>query len=62
MLKIFFCLFRLIPYLQEDNDSFRDLADRMIEEKDKEICRLLEDNTSLRQSLETRPSVCFRSS
>lgn len=43
--------------LKEEHDSFRDLADRMIEEKDKEISKLLDDNENLRQSLESRPLV-----
>ncbi|KAF5735895.1 protein GRIP [Tripterygium wilfordii] len=41
--------------LKEEDDSFRDLADRMIEEKDKEISRLLDDNKSLQLSLQSRP-------
>ena len=48
-----------ILYLQEENASFRDLADRMIEEKDKEISRLLDDNKNLQRSLESRLMVCF---
>ncbi|GAB4848395.1 hypothetical protein Ancab_003090 [Ancistrocladus abbreviatus] len=43
--------------LKEEHDSFRDLADRMIGEKDKEISRLLDENKNLRQSLESRPPV-----
>ncbi|KAK4583750.1 hypothetical protein RGQ29_021750 [Quercus rubra] len=43
--------------LKEEHDSFRDLADRMIEEKDKEIYKLLDDNKDLHQSLESRPPV-----
>ncbi|KAG7027817.1 Protein GRIP, partial [Cucurbita argyrosperma subsp. argyrosperma] len=39
----------------EEHNSFRDLADRMIEEKDTEISRLLDDNKNLRQSLESKP-------
>ena len=31
----------------------------MIEEKDKEIYKLLDDNNDLHQSLESRPPVCF---
>lgn len=41
--------------LKEEHNSFRDLADRMIEEKDTEISRLLDDNKNLRQSLESKP-------
>lgn len=36
--------------LKEEHDSFRDLADRMIQEKDNEISRLLDDNNNLHQS------------
>ncbi|KAJ7953212.1 protein GRIP [Quillaja saponaria] len=41
--------------LKEEHDSFRDLADRMIEEKDNEISGLLDDNKNLHQSLDSRP-------
>ncbi|KAI6671176.1 hypothetical protein NL676_006061 [Syzygium grande] len=41
--------------LKEEHDSFRDLADRMIEEKDNEISRLLDDNENLQRSLDSRP-------
>ncbi|XP_057972873.1 protein GRIP isoform X2 [Malania oleifera] len=41
--------------LKEEHDSFRDLADRMIEEKDREISKLLDDNKNLHLSLEVRP-------
>ncbi|KAM1479536.1 hypothetical protein ACFX2I_026804 [Malus domestica] len=41
--------------LKEEHSSFRDLADRMIEEKDNEISRLVDDNKNLHQSLESRP-------
>uniref|UniRef100_A0A7N0V8V6 GRIP domain-containing protein n=2 Tax=Kalanchoe fedtschenkoi TaxID=63787 RepID=A0A7N0V8V6_KALFE len=43
--------------LKEEHDSFRDLADKMIEEKDREISKLLVDNKNLQRSLETRPAV-----
>ncbi|KAJ8764139.1 hypothetical protein K2173_005049 [Erythroxylum novogranatense] len=43
--------------LKEEHDSFRDLADRMIGEKDNEISKLLDDNKNLRQSLESRTLV-----
>ncbi|KAI3834319.1 hypothetical protein MKX03_030126 [Papaver bracteatum] len=43
--------------LKEEHDSFRDIADRMIEEKDKEISRLLDQNKNLNQSLLMRRSV-----
>ncbi|GLT50833.1 hypothetical protein SLA2020_242930 [Shorea laevis] len=33
--------------LKEEHASFRDLADRMTEEKDKEISKLLEENKNL---------------
>lgn len=37
--------------LKEEHSSFRDIADRMIEEKDKEISRLIDQNKNLNQSL-----------
>ncbi|XP_022751531.1 protein GRIP-like isoform X2 [Durio zibethinus] len=40
--------------LKEEHASLRDLADRMIEEKDKEISGLLDDNKNLQRSLESR--------
>ncbi|KAM7261205.1 hypothetical protein ACFE04_026680 [Oxalis oulophora] len=40
--------------LKEEHDSFRDLADRMIGDKDNEISKLLLDNKNLQQSLEHR--------
>lgn len=42
---------------KEEHDSFCDLADRMIEEKDAEISKLLNDNKNLHRSLELRPQV-----
>ncbi|GFY87822.1 golgi-localized GRIP domain-containing protein [Actinidia rufa] len=45
----------LYKKLKEEHDSFRDLADKLIEEKDKEISRLIDDNKNLRKSLELRP-------
>ncbi|XP_057804768.1 protein GRIP-like isoform X2 [Salvia miltiorrhiza] len=44
--------------LKDEQRSFHDLADKMMEEKDKEISRLLDDNENLRQLLDSRPSVC----
>ncbi|KAK7275331.1 hypothetical protein RIF29_16444 [Crotalaria pallida] len=41
----------------EEHPSFHDLADRIIEEKDNEISRLLDDNKNLRQSLQSRSQV-----
>ncbi|KAL6226922.1 hypothetical protein ACLB2K_000881 [Fragaria x ananassa] len=43
--------------LKEEHSSFRDLADRMTEEKDREISRLVDENKNLHQSLESRPQV-----
>ncbi|GKV21919.1 hypothetical protein SLEP1_g31844 [Rubroshorea leprosula] len=45
--------------LKKEHASFCDLADRMMEEKDKEISKLLEENKNLQRSLELRPPVCF---
>ncbi|XP_057469349.1 protein GRIP-like isoform X1 [Actinidia eriantha] len=45
----------LYKKLKEEHDSFRDLADKLIEEKDKEISRLIDDNKNLHKSQELRP-------
>ncbi|KAK4479991.1 hypothetical protein RD792_013046 [Penstemon davidsonii] len=41
--------------LKEEQNSFRDLADKMMEEKDREISRLLDDNKNLRHVLDSKP-------
>ncbi|KAK8482790.1 hypothetical protein V6N12_010312 [Hibiscus sabdariffa] len=41
----------------EEHASLRNLADRMIEEKDNEISRLLDENKNLQRSLESRQPV-----
>ncbi|KAG8662870.1 protein GRIP isoform X3 [Manihot esculenta] len=46
--------------LKEEHDSFRGLVDRMIEDKDKEISKLLDDNKNLRSSLQSRPQLLAR--
>ncbi|KZV53824.1 protein GRIP [Dorcoceras hygrometricum] len=43
--------------LKEEQNSFHDLADKMMEEKDKEISRLLDDNKNLSEMLDSRPQV-----
>ncbi|ONK55911.1 uncharacterized protein A4U43_C10F2220 [Asparagus officinalis] len=43
--------------LKEEHNAFRDIADRAIEEKEKEIVKLLDENRNLRHSLELKPSV-----
>lgn len=43
--------------LKEEHTAFRDLADRMMEEKDREISKLLDENKNLQRSLESRPPV-----
>ncbi|KAK3008457.1 hypothetical protein RJ639_013286 [Escallonia herrerae] len=43
--------------MKEEHDSFHDLADKIIEEKDKEISRLLDDNENLHRSLALRPQA-----
>ncbi|KAF8410310.1 hypothetical protein HHK36_002836 [Tetracentron sinense] len=43
--------------LKEEHGSFRDIADRMIEEKDNEISRLIDDKNNLHRSIESRRSV-----
>lgn len=40
--------------LKEEHDSFRDLADRMLEEKDREISRLLNENKNIKRSLDLK--------
>ncbi|KAL8034762.1 hypothetical protein ABFX02_12G051100 [Erythranthe guttata] len=45
--------------LKEEQSNFRDLADKMMEEKDNEISRLLDDNKNLHQLLDSRPSVDY---
>ncbi|KAK4479990.1 hypothetical protein RD792_013045 [Penstemon davidsonii] len=45
--------------LKEEQNSFRDLADKMMEEKDREISRLLDDNKNLRHVLDSKPPVCL---
>lgn len=60
MFSIEYVLHFLIIYLyitQEEQRTFHDLADKMMEEKDKEISRLLNDIENLRQLLDSRPSV-----
>ncbi|XP_031276041.1 protein GRIP isoform X2 [Pistacia vera] len=42
--------------LKGEHDSFRDLADRMLEERDNEISRLLDENKNLQRSLESKPT------
>lgn len=44
---------------QEEHQSFRDIADRMIEDKEREIAKLLKENRDLHQSLDARPAVSF---
>nr|CAD1844717.1 unnamed protein product [Ananas comosus var. bracteatus] len=43
--------------LKEEHEAFRDIADRMIEEKEREIAKLKEDNKILHHSLDSRPFV-----
>ncbi|KAH9328038.1 hypothetical protein KI387_000146, partial [Taxus chinensis] len=40
--------------LKEEYESFQEMAKNMIEEKDKEITRLLDDNSNLRKSLQAK--------
>ncbi|KAI8536845.1 hypothetical protein RHMOL_Rhmol10G0287700 [Rhododendron molle] len=41
--------------LKEEHNSFRDLADKLIEEKDREISRLVDDNKNLHKPVQLRP-------
>ncbi|CAH2043013.1 unnamed protein product [Thlaspi arvense] len=43
--------------LKEEHESVRELADRLIEEKDREISRLVDENKNLRKSMEPKPVV-----
>ncbi|KAG2645289.1 protein GRIP-like isoform X1 [Panicum virgatum] len=43
--------------LKEEHQSFRDIADRMIEDKEREIAKLLKENRDLHRSLEAKPPV-----
>jgi hypothetical protein len=52
--------FNIYVVFQEEHQSFRDIADRMIEDKEREIAKLLKENRDLHQSLDARPAVsCF---
>ncbi|WZZ85467.1 hypothetical protein YC2023_114046 [Brassica napus] len=41
--------------LKEEHESVRELADRLIEEKDREISRLVDEIKNLRKSMESKP-------
>ncbi|CAL9078809.1 unnamed protein product [Musa textilis] len=43
--------------LKEEHDIFRDIADRTIEEKEKDMAKLIEDNENLRHLLESKQHV-----
>ncbi|PNT75145.1 hypothetical protein BRADI_1g28167v3 [Brachypodium distachyon] len=43
--------------LKEEHESFRDISDRMIEEKEHEIAKLLKENKDLRHSLDDKAAV-----
>ncbi|ESQ31074.1 hypothetical protein EUTSA_v10003686mg [Eutrema salsugineum] len=43
--------------LKEEHESVRELADRLIEEKDREISKLMDENKVLRNSMEPKPVV-----
>ncbi|KAG7539576.1 GRIP domain [Arabidopsis suecica] len=43
--------------LKEEHESVRELADRLIEEKDREISRLVDEIKNLRNSMEPKPVV-----
>lgn len=47
-------------FFQEEHQSFRDIADRMIEDKEREVAKLLKANRDLHQSLDAKSAVsCF---
>ncbi|GJN07479.1 hypothetical protein PR202_ga25314 [Eleusine coracana subsp. coracana] len=43
--------------LKEEHESFRDISDRMIEDKEQEIAKLLKENKDLHHSLEVNAAV-----
>ncbi|CAM0905825.1 unnamed protein product [Alopecurus aequalis] len=43
--------------MKEEHESFRDISDRMIEEKEREIAKLLKENKDLHHSLEAKAAV-----
>ncbi|CAN6970660.1 unnamed protein product [Brassica rapa subsp. trilocularis] len=43
--------------MKEEHESVRELADRLIEEKDREISRLVDEIKNLRKSMESKPVV-----
>ncbi|KAK3124977.1 hypothetical protein QOZ80_7BG0598130 [Eleusine coracana subsp. coracana] len=43
--------------LKEEHESFRDISDRMIEDKEREIAKLLKENKNLHHSLEANAAV-----
>lgn len=43
--------------LQEEHETFRDIADRMLEEKENEISKFLKENNTLRKTIESGASV-----
>ncbi|XP_062190187.1 protein GRIP-like isoform X2 [Phragmites australis] len=43
--------------LKEEHESFRNIADRMIEDKEQEIAKLLKENRDLHHSLEAKAAV-----
>lgn len=47
--------------LQEEHDTFCDISDRMMEEKEKEMVKLNEENRNLSRLLEQRQRVSFSS-
>nr|POE89656.1 phosphoserine aminotransferase 1, chloroplastic [Quercus suber] len=48
---------KLVAFMKDFQARFHDLADRVIEEKDKEISKLLDGNKDLHQSLKSKPPV-----
>ncbi|KAK1272411.1 Protein GRIP [Acorus gramineus] len=48
---------RQYKMLKEEHDSFRDIADRMLEEKEKELAKVMDENRTLHRSIESRLSV-----
>lgn len=51
--------FNIFLIFQEEHESFHDISDRMIEEKEREIAKLLNENKDLHHSLEAKAAVSY---
>ncbi|KAF3796172.1 GRIP protein [Nymphaea thermarum] len=46
--------------LKEEHDSFRDIAEKMVDAKDKEIAKLLDEKDNLQRTMHARPQLLAR--